>query len=269
MSATSTAERALLVTVAVGLGALIAAPLVALVHGAVTVGGGGLTLSNFGELFEDTGRLSYIAPVDAVRWSLTYAFGATLIALVVGGSAGIAIARSRGRWLALLDGALMLPLGVPAIVLGLGFLLTFNSGWYDLRGSPWLVLLAHALIAYPFVLRAVLAVARSIDPHLPEAARTLGASPAQVFRHVELPILARAFLVGAVFAFVISLGEFGATLLLRRQEFATMPVAIFEALGRPGGLGGQALAMATILMAVTAAAVWSIERFRFREIGEF
>ncbi|MCH6551033.1 MAG: ABC transporter permease subunit [Planctomycetes bacterium] len=217
---------------------------------------------------QDTGRFSYIAPLDAVRWSLTFAIGSTLIAVLIGGSAGMALARSRGRWLALVDGALMLPLGIPAIVLGLGFLLTFNSGWYDLRGSIWLVLIAHALIAYPFVLRAVLAVARSIDPHLPEAARLLGASPWRVFRHIELPILARALLVGAVFAFVISLGEFGATLLLRRQAFATVPIAIFEALGRPGGLG-QALAMSTLLMTVTAGAIWSIERFRFREIGEF
>lgn len=269
LARTSRAERVLLVAVALGLGALILAPVAALVHGAFTVGGSGApTLTNFRDLFEDTGRFSYIAPLSAVRWSLTFAAGATLIAVAIGGSAGMAMARSRGRLLALVDGALMLPLGIPAIVLGLGFLLTFNSGWYDLRGSPWLVLVAHALIAYPFVLRTVLAVARSIDPHLPEAARLLGASPWRVFRHIEMPILARALLVGAVFAFVISLGEFGATLLLRRREFATMPVAIFEALGRPGGLG-QALAMATLLMTVTAGAVWSIERFRFREIGEF
>jgi thiamine transport system permease protein len=268
LARTSRLERALLAAVALGLGALIVAPIAALVSGALTSGHDGVTLANFGNLFEDTGRFSYIPPLDAVRWSLTFAAGSTLLAVVIGGSAGMAIARSRGRLLSLVDGALMLPLGIPAIVLGLGFLLTFNTGWYDLRGSPWLLLVAHALIAYPFVLRAVLAVARSIDPHLPEAARLLGASPWRVFLHVELPLLARALLVGAVFAFVISLGEFGATLLLRRREFATMPIAIFEALGRPGGLG-QALAMATILMAVTAGAVWSIERFRFREIGEF
>lgn len=268
LARTTLPERLLLAAVALGLGALIVAPITALVSGALTSGHDGVSLANFGKLFEDTGRFSYIAPLDAVRWSLTFAAGSTLLAIVIGGSAGMAIARGRGRLLSFVDGALMLPLGIPAIVLGLGFLLTFNRGWYDLRGSPWMLLIAHALIAYPFVLRAVLAVARSIDPHLPEAARLLGASPWRVFRHVELPLLARALLVGAVFAFVISLGEFGATLLLRRREFATMPIAIFEALGRPGGLG-QALAMATILMSVTAGAVWSIERFRFREIGEF
>ncbi len=164
----------------------------------------------------------------------------------------------------------MLPLAVPAVVLGFGYLTTFNRGWYDLRGSAWLVLAAHALIAYPFVLRAVLAVLRGIDPRVPEAARMLGASPWRVWRLVELPIASRALLAGAVFALAISLGEFGATLLLRRQEFATMPIAIFEALGRAGEANlGRALAMAVVLLLVTTASFLAIERFRYREVSPF
>jgi thiamine transport system permease protein len=83
-------------------------------------------------------------------------------------------------------------------------------------------------------------------------------------------MISRAMLVGAVFSFAVSLGEFGATVLLRRQEFATMPIAIFESLGRPGADNlGRALAMATILMAVTVVAFMLIERFRYRGVGEF
>ena len=164
----------------------------------------------------------------------------------------------------------MLPLLVPAVVLGFGFLITFNERWYDLRGSPWLIVIAHALIAYPFVVRAVLAVLRTLDPRLPEAARVLGASPLAVWRHVELPLAWRALIVGATFAFVVSLGEFGATAVLQRREFATLPVAIFTALGRPGAANlGQALAMATMLMAVTAVSLLLLERVRYRDVGEF
>ena len=164
----------------------------------------------------------------------------------------------------------MMPLAVPAVVLGFGFLITFNSGPTDLRGSPWLIVIAHALIAYPFVVRASLAVLRTLDPRLPEAARVLGASPLAAWRYVELPLAWRALLVGAGFAFVVSLGEFGATAVLQRREFATLPVAIYSALGRPGEANlGQALAMATILMVVTAAALLLIERVRYRDIGEF
>lgn len=98
----------------------------------------------------------------------------------------------------------------------------------------------------------------------------LGASSWTVWRRIEFPIVRRALLAGAVFAFAVSLGEFGATVLLQRREFATMPVAIFEALGRPGIANlGRALAMATLLMAVTATAFLLIERLRYRDAGGF
>ena len=272
---TSWTERGLALGVAAVLGLLILAPLAALVHGAFTVGAsgdalGGVTTANFARSFEDSGRLSFVEPVNAMRWSLTFAAGAALLAFVLGTLAATAIARSRGRLAALADGLLMAPLAVPAVVLGFGFLITFNSGVFDLRGSPWLIVIAHALIAYPFVLRAALAVLRTLDPRLSEAARVLGASPLAAWRYVELPLAWRALLVGAGFAFVISLGEFGATAVLQRREFATLPVAIYSSLGRPGEANlGQALAMATILMVVTAAALLLIERVRYRDIGEF
>ena len=271
LAATSIAERGLMLAVAAMLGLLVLAPIAALIHGAFTIGGSGaLTAANFTRLFEDSGRISYIEALNAVRWSLTFAFGATLIAVVVGTAAATAIARSTGRLTPLLDGALMLPLAVPAVVLGFGYLTTFTRGWYDLRGSAWLVLAAHALIAYPFVLRAVLAVLRGIDPRVPEAARMLGASPWRVWRLVELPIASRSLLAGAVFALAISLGEFGATLLLRRQEFATMPIAIFEALGRPGEANlGRSLAMSVVLLVVTTSSFLAIERLRYRDVSPF
>ena len=69
--------------------------------------------------------------------------------------------------------------------------------------------------------------------------------------------------MGAVFAFTISMGEFGATLLISRPDFPTMPVVIYRALGQPGLLNyGQGLAMSTLLMLVCAAGLLAIERFR-------
>jgi len=70
-------------------------------------------------------------------------------------------------------------------------------------------------------------------------------------REVDLPIVARAVLVGVVFAFTVSMGEFGATSLIARPERPTMPIAIHRFLGRPGAANyGQALAMSTLLMPV-------------------
>ena len=91
----------------------------------------------------------------------------------------------------------------------------------------------------------------------------LGASPWRVWREVDLPIIARAALVSAIFAFTISLGEFGATSFLARPEYPTLPVAIFRFLSQPGALNyGQALAMATLLMLVCGLGILLIERVR-------
>jgi thiamine transport system permease protein len=168
------------------------------------------------------------------------------------------------------DALLMMPLGVSAVTLGFGFLVAFNRQPIDLRGSWAILVIAHSLVAYPFVIRSLLPVLRGMPPQLKESAALLGASPVNVFLHIELPLIARALLVGATFAFAISMGEFGASLLLARPEFTTIPVAIFRLLGQPGPSNlGQALAMSTILMAVVALGFMSIERFRYRNVGGF
>jgi thiamine transport system permease protein len=120
------------------------------------------------------------------------------------------------------------------------------------------------------VVRIVGPVLRAIDPRLREAAATLGASPARVWREVDLPIVARAAGVAAAFAFAISLGEFGATTFIARPNHPTLPVMIFRLLGQPGAQNfGAAMAASTILMALTVVSVLGIERFRVGEVGTF
>ena len=160
----------------------------------------------------------------------------------------------------------MLPLGTSAVTLGLGYILAMGP----LRTSLWLVPVAHTLIAAPFVLRTFLPSLRSLDPRLRESAAVLGAGPIRTWFEIDVPMLFRAVLVAATFAFTISLGEFGATLLITRPDVPTMPIVIYRALGRPGVINyGQALAMSTILMVVSAASLLIIERFRIGDIGEF
>ena len=140
----------------------------------------------------------------------------------------------------------------------------------DLRASPLLVPLAHSLVALPFVVRTLQPALASIPERLRMAAATLGASPWRVWREVDLPIVARAVSVAAAFAFTISMGEFGATSLVARPEYPTVPIAIFRFLSQPGALNyGQALAMATLLMGLTLAGILIIERLRLPGVGEF
>jgi thiamine transport system permease protein len=213
------------------------------------------------------GSVLFVAPVDAIANSLLYALVATVIALLVGGVAAFTVARSRRG--GVLDTALALPLGVSAVTLGLGFMIAFDPP-IDLRTSWVLTPVAHALVAIPFVVFIAVPVIRSIDPRLREAATVLGASPRAVWREVDLPVAARGLMVGAGFAFAISLGEFGATAFIARPDHPTLPVVVFRLLGQPGAQNfGAAMAASTILMVLTLGAVLGIERLRAGELGTF
>jgi thiamine transport system permease protein len=157
----------------------------------------------------------------------------------------------------------MLPLGTSAVTLGLGFIIVFSRPPLDVRSFPLLLPIAHSLVALPFVVRTLQPALQGIPNRLREAAAVLGASPWQVWRAVDLPILARAALVSAIFSFTISLGEFGATTFLSRPEMPTIPIAIFRFIGQPGAINyGQALAMSTLLMLVCALSIMIMERIR-------
>ncbi len=232
----------------------------------------GFTLNNYLELNENPqGSLFFVTPAAAIRNSLLYAGATVLLAILIGLPAAWALAKEQeARLNRILDPLLMLPLGTSAVTLGLGFIVALDSPPINLRASPLLVPIAHTLVAFPFVVRSLTPALRSIQPKLRKAASILGANPYQVFLAVDLPLIGRALLVAGVFAFTISMGEFGATALIARPEFPTIPVAIFRFLSRPGAINfGQAMALSTILMTVTGGGMLMIERFRVADIGEF
>jgi thiamine transport system permease protein len=226
----------------------------------------GLTGDYYSELFVNRrGSVFYVPPARALVNSLGYASLTVLLSLGIGFPAALALARP-GKLQRLLDPLLILPLGASAVTLGLGYILAFGR----LLTSPWLVPLAHTVIALPFVIRTLQPALASIPDRLREAAAALGASPPEVRRRVDWPLARRAVLSAGVFAFTVSLGEFGATALVSRPEYPTLPMAIYRFLSQPGGLNyGQAMAMATILMLVTGAGILVIEKMRLPGEGEF
>jgi thiamine transport system permease protein len=219
---------------------------------------------------EDAGTF-LVPPIEAIGNSLEYALAATAIAVLIGGLAAAALTRrDAGRFVRGFDALLMLPLGVSAVTVGFGFLIALDEPPLDLRASWILVPLAQALVGVPFVVRTMLPVLRAVDVRLREAAAVLGASPWRVWREVDLPMVRRALLVAAGFAFAVSLGEFGATVFIARPDNPTLPVAVARLLGRPGDLNyGQAMALSTILMVVCAVALLVLERLRTDRTGEF
>jgi len=213
----------------------------------------------------------YVAPLTALRTSLGYGALTVGLALILGLPAAWALTRdSEALWNRILDPLIMLPLGTSAVTLGLGFITALDQPPLNLRTSPLLIPLAHTLVAFPFVVRSLAPALRSIQPKLHQAAAVLGASPAQTFRRIDLPLIGRALLVAASFAFLISIGEFGATSLISRPDNPTVPVVIYRFLSRPGALNyGQAMALSTILMLTTLTSMLAMERFRLGDIGEF
>ncbi len=189
-----------------------------------------------------------VDPLASLMTSLRFAVVAALISVVIGGVASLAIAAAR-RHGSLLDVGLMLPLGTSAVTIGLGMLITFDTPPFDWRASWWLIPLGHALVATPFVVRAVLPVLRSIPADQRAAAATLGASPLQAWVAIDLRRVMRPLAASAGLAAAISLGEFGATTFLTRAGRETMPIAIGRLLGRAGEIPrSQGFALATILL---------------------
>ncbi len=266
---------------------LLGLPLAALLLRSLQ-GADGWTVRFYRELFVNRqGSLFFVPPAEAIINSTGFALATVLIASSLGlisawflagqhitavreNKTGSLTARLTSAARPLLDPMFMLPLATSAVTLGFGFILALNSPPLNLRRSILLVPIAHTLVALPFVIRSVLPAIRRINPRLREAAAMLGADPQNVLLHVDWPLIRRALLVGAVFAFTISMGEFGATIFIARPQTPTMPVAIYRFLGQPGALNyGQAMAMSCLLMLVCAVGFIAIERFRIGDEGEF
>ncbi|MDN4163275.1 ABC transporter permease [Nocardioides abyssi] len=253
---------------------LVAAPLVTLVVGSLRVGDA-WSLGNYRAL-QTTGEGALLVPVtEALVTSLRTAVDATWMALLLGLVVAVVVTRrsrtpGERRVRSVLDGFFMLPLGVSAVTLGFGFLITLDRPPLDLRDSALLVPVAQALVALPLVVRTIVPVLAGIDDRQRQAAASLGAGGLRTLATVDLPVVWRPLLAAAGFAFAASLGEFGATAFLAREDRATVPVVIFRLIGSPGAMGyGMALAASVVLATTTAVVMLAVERLRVPSLGAF
>lgn len=242
-------------------------PIVGLIARSLTTMDGWRALAGTG----DDGTLE-VSAWQAASNSIRAATDATILAMLLGVTAAVVLSQlRRGRAVLgeTLDLALMLPLGVSAVTVGFGYLVTLGDLPFDLRTSPLLVPFAQALVITPLIVRTVLPVLRAIDERLRQAAGTLGAGPFRVWREVDLALAWRSLIAAAGFGYVVALGEFGATSFLARPDAPTLPVAIARLISRPGELNNEmAYAACVVLMLVTVVAVVAIERLT-PAVGEF
>ena len=253
--------------------AAVALPVVVLVGGSLQADGA-WSLDNYRRLTTAGDDQALLVPVtDALVTSLRTAVDATWMSLLMGLSVSLLVTRrsrtrAEGRVRGALDLFFMLPLGVSAVTIGFGFLIALDRPPLDLRDSPLLVPIAQALVALPLVVRTVAPVLAGIDDRQRQAAASLGAPPWRALLTVDLPVVWRPLLAAAGFAFAVSLGEFGATAFLARDERPTVPVVIFRLLGHPGEHNyGMALAASVVLAGATAGVMLVVERLRVPSLG--
>jgi len=255
--------------------AAVAAPIATLVLGSFHTDAG-WSIANYRALTGVGSNEALLVPVtDALLTSVRTAIDATWMALAMGLSVAVLVTRrsqtrAERRARGILDAFFMLPLGVSAVTLGFGFLITLDHPPLDLRDSPLLVPIAQALVALPLVVRTLVPVLSGIDDRQRQAAASLGASPWRALLAVDLPVVWKPLLAASGFAFAASLGEFGATSFLARDEHPTVPVVIFRLIGNPGELNyGMALAASVVLATATAVVMLAVERLRVPSVGAF
>ncbi len=264
------ADAPALAVTAVTVVGLLVAPMAVLVVRSLQRDGA-WTLANYTDLGTTGGRSALLVTVwEAAANSVSVAVAAAVIALTLGVAVCLVVSRRpRSRALARvitgLDAAFMLPLGVSAVTVGFGFLITLARPPLALTRSWWILPLAQAVVAVPLVVRTLLPALRAIDPRQREAAAALGAGPGRVLLTVDGPQLLRAGGLAAGFALATSLGEFGATSFLARPQEPTLPVVVYRLIGSPGSQNqGMALAGGVVLAVGSAAVMLGCEWLQTR-----
>ncbi|NLN28308.1 MAG: iron ABC transporter permease [Firmicutes bacterium] len=214
-------------------------------------------------------------PGQALRNSVTFAAGSLAFALPLGTLFAYALAHmgraARGwgaRWLVLaLETFALAPLMVSSVAFGFAALRAYRTGiMASLEITPQLaIVLAHGVLALPFIVRSLRPAFEQLDRRYVEAARSLGASRSEAFFDVELPLALAAVLVGAALGFSLSVTEMSATIMLARPGLNTLPISLYQHLAARNF--SAASAMAVLMVLFTAAALVGMDRLARRWLG--
>lgn len=209
-----------------------------------------LSLIWFRELFASDNLMR------ALSISLWIAACTTMLSVLIGASAALALARGNLPGAQFLTTLAMSPLILPAILVGLGLFQTFAL--LGIGRPVWGPIIGHTLIATPYVIRTTLAVLENFDIHLEDAARSLGASPLQAFLEITLPLIKPGVAAGGIFAFIVSFDQFPISLFLAAPGTETFPIALYNHLRF--ALDGTIAAASVISILLACAAVLVLDR---------
>jgi putative spermidine/putrescine transport system permease protein len=189
--------------------------------------------------------------------SLGVAVVATALSLTLGTAAAVGLVRHRFPGRDLLQLAFVAPLVFPAIVYGVAMLMVLNP--LRLTRTVLGLVLAHAVITLPYVVRTVGATLLEVDRRLEESAQILGATPWRTFWHVTLPLIRPGLIAGATFSLIISFDEFTVSLFLTGPGLMTLPLEIYHYTEYT--IDPTIAAISTVLIVLSVATILAIERF--------
>lgn len=200
--------------------------------------------------------------------SLRVTVVATALIMACGLPLALLLARRRFRGATLVEALINLPLVLPPTVVGYYLLMALGRGSPITEWFGWRVLftwgaaaLASAVVGLPLLVQSARAAIAGVDPALEQAARTLGATEAEVLWRITLPLARRGILAGLVLAAARALGEFGATLMVAGNipgRTQTLPLAIYDAV--QNRQYAQANGMVLLMTALAFLSLWAVRR---------
>lgn len=163
---------------------------------------------------------------DAIGNSLQLAIATALVATVVGTITALAMSRGKFPGYSIIQSLILSPIIIPAIIIAIGMFSTFVR--WGISGTFFGLVIAHTILALPFVVINVMASLRTLDRNLEMAAANLGANPVRTFQHITLPIISPGVFAGALFAFITSWDEIVISIFLTDPGIRTLPVVMWN-----------------------------------------
>lgn len=189
--------------------------------------------------------------------SLALAILVAVISTVLGTMVAIFLSRTAFAGRGAVRALFVSPVTIPGVVIGLSLFLYYLLIDIGLASSFPGLLIGHVIVTIPWVVVTVSAVLYSFDRSIEDAARSLGAGPLKAFWLVTLPNILPGIVAGAIFAFIVSFGQFDISLFLGTTEIQPLPIAIFEALRHraeptTAAAGAVAISLVVISMIVVS-----------------
>jgi len=194
----------------------------------------------------------------SLKTSLLLGATATALSTLFGVPAAFALVRGRFVGRGILEGILLSPLILPAVIFGVGLLLFFSS--LKIRPDFTTLVIGHLVITIPFVTRNVMVSITGIPSHVEEAALGLGAPPWRTFLRVVLPLIMPGIGAGAMLAFLISFDELAMTIFISSPSTVTLPLRIFTYV--EWHLDPGIAALSTMLTLATVGLLVAMDRLR-------